>query len=171
MSQFLQVLLSGLSTGAIDALAAIGFTPIWQAAQTVNFAQGEFVMLPAFFVLIGVHWLHMPLWLALVFGLMVVVGGARPLLRAGPRRGGGDRASGGSAAEGYYLMIYAVAVIVLMVFCPTGLIGVGERLSDRLRPKREARADMKLGAHLRVLLCFRCATFPRRTERSALWTG
>lgn len=73
MSQFLQVLLSGLSTGAIYALAAIGFTLIWQAAQTVNFAQGEFVMLPAFFVLIGVHWLHMPLWLALVFGLILAV--------------------------------------------------------------------------------------------------
>ena len=73
MSQFLQLLLSGLSTGAIYALAAIGFTLIWQAAQTVNFAQGEFVMLPAFFVLIGVHWLHMPLWLALVFGLILAV--------------------------------------------------------------------------------------------------
>ena len=73
MSQFLQVLLSGLSTGAIYALAAIGFTLVWQAARTVNFAQGEFVMLPAFFVLIGVHWLHMPLWLALVFGLIMAV--------------------------------------------------------------------------------------------------
>ena len=73
MAQFLQVLLSGLSTGAIYALAAIGFTLIWQAARTVNFAQGEFVMLPAFFVLVGVHWLHMPLWLAFVFGLIVAV--------------------------------------------------------------------------------------------------
>ncbi|MBI1220057.1 MAG: branched-chain amino acid ABC transporter permease [Rhodobacteraceae bacterium] len=77
MAQFLQVLLSGLSTGSIYALAAIGFTLVWQAAQTVNFAQGEFVMLPAFFVLIGVHWLGMPLWLALIFGLilsMIVLG-------------------------------------------------------------------------------------------------
>jgi branched-chain amino acid transport system permease protein len=73
MSEFLQVLLAGLSTGAIYALAAIGFTLLWQAAQTVNFAQGEFVMLPAFFVLIGLHWLHMPLWLALVFGLILAV--------------------------------------------------------------------------------------------------
>jgi branched-chain amino acid transport system permease protein len=48
--------------------------------------------------------------------------------------------------EGYYLMIYAAAVIALMVYCPTGLIGVGRRLGDRLRPKREARADLKLGA-------------------------
>jgi len=30
-------------------------------------------MLPTFFVLIGVHWLHMPLWLALVFGLILAV--------------------------------------------------------------------------------------------------
>lgn len=73
MSQFLQVLLSGLSTGSIYALAAIGFTLVWQAAQTVNFAQGEFVMLPAFFVLIGIHWLGLPLWAALAFGLVVAV--------------------------------------------------------------------------------------------------
>lgn len=73
MSQFLQILLSGLATGSIYALAAIGFTLIWQAAQTVNFAQGEFVMLPAFFVLVGIHFLGMPLWLALIFGLVVAV--------------------------------------------------------------------------------------------------
>lgn len=73
MSQFLQVLLSGLSTGSIYALAAIGFTLLWQAAQTVNFAQGEFVMLPAFFVLIGIHVLGMPLWAALLFGLLMAV--------------------------------------------------------------------------------------------------
>ena len=56
MEQFLQVLLSGLATGSIYALVAIGFTLLWQAAQTVNFAQGEFVMLPAFFVLTRTGW-------------------------------------------------------------------------------------------------------------------
>ncbi len=73
MAQFLQVFLSGLATGSIYALAAIGFTLLWQAAQTVNFAQGEFVMLPAFFVLIAIHWLDWPLWAALLFGLAVAV--------------------------------------------------------------------------------------------------
>ncbi len=73
MSQFLQVVLSGLATGAIYALVAIGFTLVWQAAQTVNFAQGEFVMVPAFFVLVGLHVLGMPLWLALAFGLALSV--------------------------------------------------------------------------------------------------
>lgn len=50
--------------------------------------------------------------------------------------------------EGYYLIIYATAVIVLMVFCPSGLIGLGRRLRDRLRPRHEARGDMKEGARL-----------------------
>jgi branched-chain amino acid transport system permease protein len=35
--------------------------------------------------------------------------------------------------EGYYLMAYALLVIVLMVFCPTGLLGLGERLWKPLR--------------------------------------
>jgi len=73
MSEFLQVFLSGLATGSIYALAAIGFTLLWQAAQTVNFAQGEFVMLPAFFVLIAIHWFGWPLWAALMFGLATAV--------------------------------------------------------------------------------------------------
>ena len=31
-------------------------------------------------------------------------------------------------AQGYYLMAYAVLVILLMVFCPTGLLGLADRL-------------------------------------------
>jgi len=73
MAQFIQVVLSGLTTGSIYALAAVGFTLIWQAAKTVNFAQGEFVMLPAFFVLIGVHGLNLPFWPSLLFGLVLSV--------------------------------------------------------------------------------------------------
>ncbi|MBB3613025.1 branched-chain amino acid ABC transporter permease [Rhizobium sp. BK602] len=71
MSQFLQVLLSGLATGSIYALVAIGFTLVWQAAQTVNFAQGEFVMLPAFLVLACMTFLGMPFWMALLIGLLL----------------------------------------------------------------------------------------------------
>lgn len=73
MSQFLQIMLSGLATGSIYALVAVGFTLIWQAAQTVNFAQGEFVMLPAFFVLIGLNVLGYPLWISLLFGLVLSI--------------------------------------------------------------------------------------------------
>ena len=69
MSSFAQVLLSGLATGAIYALVAVGFALVWQAAQTVNFAQGEFVMLPAFFVLAGIKFLGLDYWTALLFGM------------------------------------------------------------------------------------------------------
>ncbi|MDE2046800.1 MAG: branched-chain amino acid ABC transporter permease [Betaproteobacteria bacterium] len=51
MTDFLQLLLSGLATGSVYALAALGFTLLWQASGTINFAQGEFVMLPAFSML------------------------------------------------------------------------------------------------------------------------
>ncbi|TWH32313.1 MULTISPECIES: branched-chain amino acid ABC transporter permease [unclassified Aminobacter] len=73
MSQFLQVLLSGLATGSIYALVAIGFTLVWQAAQTVNFAQGEFVMVPAFFVLVGTNILGFPLALSLGLALLLAI--------------------------------------------------------------------------------------------------
>jgi branched-chain amino acid transport system permease protein len=61
MADFLQLVIAGLATGAIYALAAIGFTLLWQTSQTINFAQGEFVMLPAFFALIAVNMLGLPL--------------------------------------------------------------------------------------------------------------
>ncbi len=92
MADFLQLLIAGLATGAIYALAAIGFTLLWQTSQTINFAQGEFVMLPAFFALVAMNWLGLPFWLAaliavagavlllgLVFKLVIV----DPLIRQG----------------------------------------------------------------------------------------
>ena len=69
MTEFLQLLLSGLSAGAIYALAAVGFTLLWQASQTINFAQGEFVMLPAFFVLALMHWAGLPFWISIALAI------------------------------------------------------------------------------------------------------
>jgi branched-chain amino acid transport system permease protein len=51
LQDVIQLLLAGLATGGIYALVAIGFVLLWQTSQTINFAQGEFVMVPAFFVL------------------------------------------------------------------------------------------------------------------------
>ncbi len=50
--------------------------------------------------------------------------------------------------EGYYLILYAASVIVLMVFCPTGLIGVYGRIRDRLFPQRSVRRDLASGPQL-----------------------
>jgi branched-chain amino acid transport system permease protein len=70
MTDFLQLLFSGLATGAIYGLAALGFTLLWQASGTINFAQGEFVMLPAFMML---AFLSYGAPLALSFALSVAV--------------------------------------------------------------------------------------------------
>jgi len=72
MENLLYLVLAGLATGAIYALVAIGFTLLWQTSQTINFAQGEFVMLPAFFMLMAMN-LGLPFWLAIVAGLAASV--------------------------------------------------------------------------------------------------
>ena len=68
MASFIQLLVSGLATGAIYALIAVGFTLLWQTSQTINFAQGEFVMLPAFFILAAMN-CGAPFWLAALIGI------------------------------------------------------------------------------------------------------
>jgi len=71
MADFIQLLVAGLTTGGIYALTAVGFTLLWQTSQTINFAQGEFVMLPAFFVLIALGFFGMPFWFAVIIALLV----------------------------------------------------------------------------------------------------
>lgn len=91
MTDFLQLLFSGVATGSIYALAALGFTLLWQASGTINFAQGEFVMLPAFLML-GFSAAGLPLLLAFAATCLVAVfllgwlfkrGIADPLLKHG----------------------------------------------------------------------------------------
>ena len=48
MTDLLQLLVAGVSIGAIYAMTAIGFVLLWQTSNTINFAQGEFVVVPAF---------------------------------------------------------------------------------------------------------------------------
>jgi branched-chain amino acid transport system permease protein len=91
MAGFLQLLVSGLATGSIYALAGLGFTLLWQASGTINFAQGEFVMLPAFAILaFAANGVPLLVGFALTCVLAVVVLGwgfkrgiADPLLKFG----------------------------------------------------------------------------------------
>jgi branched-chain amino acid transport system permease protein len=48
MSDLIQILIGGLSIGAIYASVALGFTLTWRAASVINFAQGDVVMVGAF---------------------------------------------------------------------------------------------------------------------------
>ncbi len=73
MSDLLQLLIAGVSLGAIYALVSIGFVTIYKATGVLNFAQGGFVLLGAFVA----HQLRMvyglPFLLA-VFGAMLTMG-------------------------------------------------------------------------------------------------
>jgi len=73
MADFLQLVISGTATGAIYALCALGFTLLWQASGTINFAQGEFVMLPAFMMLFFINSANLPLWLAFLLTCIVAM--------------------------------------------------------------------------------------------------
>jgi branched-chain amino acid transport system permease protein len=50
--------------------------------------------------------------------------------------------------EGYYLMIYAVTVVILIIFCPKGLVGLGEIISRKILKRKEVRKDFEQGAKL-----------------------
>jgi len=75
LAQFLQFLFSGVTVGATYALAALGFTLIYNASHVINFAQGEFIMLggmlSVFFSQAG---LPMPLALGLAIAVPALVG-------------------------------------------------------------------------------------------------
>jgi branched-chain amino acid transport system permease protein len=70
MSNLLDLIIAGLATGAIYAIVAVGFTLLWQTSQTINFAQGEFVMLPAFLMLAAMQ-AGLPFWLAIIVGILL----------------------------------------------------------------------------------------------------
>jgi len=72
MANFFALLIAGLATGALYALVAIGFTLLWQTSQTINFAQGEFVMLPAFFMLAAMR-AGLPFWAAILVGFALSI--------------------------------------------------------------------------------------------------
>jgi branched-chain amino acid transport system permease protein len=73
---FLQLVISGLAMGAIYALVALGFVLIYNAVGVVNFAQGEFIMIPAFFGITALVTWHLPVPIAysLVLAAMAVFG-------------------------------------------------------------------------------------------------
>jgi branched-chain amino acid transport system permease protein len=64
--QVLQLIISGLSEGCIYGLIALGFVLIYKATETVNFAQGELMMLGAFAGLTASAYFGLPYWAALL---------------------------------------------------------------------------------------------------------
>ena len=71
MTDFLQLLVAGVSIGSIYAMVAIGFVLLWQTSNTINFAQGEFVVLPAFAMVLFWIVLKLPFPIALLATIVV----------------------------------------------------------------------------------------------------
>ena len=86
--QFLQLVISGIAQGCIYGLIALGFVLIYKATETVNFAQGDLMMLGGFLGLSFMVVLGMPFWVAflatlavsMLFGMLMERALLRPLL-------------------------------------------------------------------------------------------
>ena len=73
VSQWLQLLISGIVTGAIYALVGLGYVTIYRTSRVVNFAQGSFVMLGALITYSLLHQAGLPFWLSGIIAVLIVV--------------------------------------------------------------------------------------------------
>jgi len=60
MGLLLQLLISGLTNGAVYALAAFGFVLIYKASDVINLAQGELLLVGAYMTYFFVGQLALP---------------------------------------------------------------------------------------------------------------
>jgi branched-chain amino acid transport system permease protein len=72
----LQIIVAGIAQGCVYGLIALGFVLIYKATETVNFAQGDLMMLGAFAGLAGMGLFGWPFWLAALaaIGAMALLG-------------------------------------------------------------------------------------------------
>ena len=73
MLQFLQLVASGIAQVCIYWLIALGFLLIYNATETINFAQGDLMMLGGFLGLTGTLALGLPFWAAFAAALLVML--------------------------------------------------------------------------------------------------
>ena len=73
MLQFLQLIASGIAQGCIYGLIALGFVLIYKATETINFAQGDLMMVGGFLGLTGTLALGLPFWAAFAAALVVML--------------------------------------------------------------------------------------------------
>jgi branched-chain amino acid transport system permease protein len=83
--QLLQLIISGAAIGCIYALIALGFVLIYKATETVNFAQGDIMMVGGFVGLSAMTLGGLPFWAAFLITIVVMtlfgMGAERLVLR------------------------------------------------------------------------------------------
>ena len=70
--QLLQLIVSGAAIGCIYALIALGFVLIYKATETVNFAQGDLMMIAGFLGLSAMTVAGLPFWLAFLLTIVAM---------------------------------------------------------------------------------------------------
>jgi branched-chain amino acid transport system permease protein len=88
VTNFLDLVVTGLAQGTVYALIAIGFVIILKCSQAFNIAQGHFVMIGGYLGFTFLVWSGMPLWAAvlaaiataIVMGLLIERLTLRPLV-------------------------------------------------------------------------------------------
>ena len=73
LSQWLQLVISGITPGSIYALVGLGYVTIYRTSRVVNFAQGSFVMLGALITYSLLTERGLPFWLAGILSIVIVV--------------------------------------------------------------------------------------------------
>lgn len=68
--EIVQLAIAGLAVGSIYALVALGFVLIYTSVNVVNFAQGDFAMIGAYFMVTLVLVVHLPWWLAIIVSMV-----------------------------------------------------------------------------------------------------
>jgi branched-chain amino acid transport system permease protein len=135
LAQFLQYLFSGLTVGATYALAALGFTLIYNASSVINFAQGEFIMLGGMLAVYFTVQSGLPLPAALVLAILI------PAVR-GLARWRSLRSSRSRGAETVTLIIVTIGASLVIRGAITGLARQGfARPASVLR--RRAAGDLR----------------------------
>jgi len=74
MVDFLQIVLNGVLTGLVYGIVAMSFVVIYRASRIVNLAQGEVLLIGAYFLWTATIGLHLPLLVGVVVALAASMG-------------------------------------------------------------------------------------------------
>ena len=140
LTVFLQAVVSGISMGCVYALVALGFVLVYKATEVVNFAQGELMMVGAFFAYTLVDLGGMPFIPGVLLALVVtaVFGVALNHLLLRPLIG----------SPAFTIVLATVAVSTLLRSVVGMVPGWGvetHRLSNPLAAENAARKAMEHG--------------------------
>ena len=74
VDQFLQLTVTGLGTGMIYALAAVGFVVIYKASDVINFAQGDLLLFGTYLIFFSLVQIGLPWTVGVLLTMLVAAG-------------------------------------------------------------------------------------------------